>query len=244
MTTEPDEGRSLTDEELTAFADSAPERTDCDLWTHLDWSLWGTGLGDTLREPLASTMVAAIPPRVRAHAEMVMAEFLKWRGVESPAQTNADLRAENAAQAAKLHAVDAVINTVTEGRDPMLLCLEMNSPAWRLADLFAAARAENTALAGKLALVRQYQMAAAVGAYVSWQMNAERTNDHEWTPAAMVASSEGRARGSVAMLQDLLVVLGEIEGDEECESAWAVLNAEMEAASALGGGDQDGGDKR
>ncbi len=84
----------LTDEELQAFCDAAPERIDTPLWTHLDWSLWGTGLGDTLREPMASAMVAAIPAEVRAHAEMVMAEFLKFRGVESPAEANAELRAE------------------------------------------------------------------------------------------------------------------------------------------------------
>ncbi|KPC76858.1 hypothetical protein ADL26_04650, partial [Thermoactinomyces vulgaris] len=84
----------LTDEELQAFCDAAPEVDRSPLWVHLDWSLWGTGLGDTLREPMASAMVAAIPADVRAHAEMVMAEFLKFRGVESPAETNAELRAE------------------------------------------------------------------------------------------------------------------------------------------------------
>jgi hypothetical protein len=105
-TASPDEGRSLTDEELAAFTEAAPDCEHSPLWTHLDWSLWGTGLGDTFREPLASTMVAAIPPRVRSHAEMVMAEFLKWRGAESPVLTNADLRAE----VKQLRAENAALN--------------------------------------------------------------------------------------------------------------------------------------
>jgi hypothetical protein len=93
--TTPDEGHApLTDEALAAFTNAVPACERTPLWVHLDWSLWGTGLGDTLREPMASAMVTAIPPEVRAHAEMVMAEFLKWRGVESPALASADLRAE------------------------------------------------------------------------------------------------------------------------------------------------------
>lgn len=84
----------MTDETLAAFAATAPERIDCELWTLLDWSLWGAGLADTLRFPMASTMVAAVPAEVRAQAEAVMAAWLKFRGVESPSRTNAELRAD------------------------------------------------------------------------------------------------------------------------------------------------------
>jgi hypothetical protein len=60
------------------------------------------------------------------------------------------LRAEVGTGAAKLHAVNAVLDAHTEGRDPMRLCLELGSPAMRAADLLASVRAENTAMAAKI----------------------------------------------------------------------------------------------
>jgi hypothetical protein len=43
-----------------------------ELWRHLDWSFWGTGMADTFREPLAETMLAAITPEQRQTANEVI----------------------------------------------------------------------------------------------------------------------------------------------------------------------------
>lgn len=58
------------------------ERTDRDaspqepvrgeLWSLLDWTFWGSGMGDVFREPLADTMLSAISPEQRAQAESLM----------------------------------------------------------------------------------------------------------------------------------------------------------------------------
>jgi hypothetical protein len=58
---------------------SAPDHGK--LWSLLDWSFWGAGLGDTFREPLADTMLAAIPAETIAHAEAIMAEFIERRNI-------------------------------------------------------------------------------------------------------------------------------------------------------------------
>lgn len=43
-----------------------------ELWSLLDWTFWGSGMGDVVREALADTMVAAIGPELRAQAESLM----------------------------------------------------------------------------------------------------------------------------------------------------------------------------
>jgi hypothetical protein len=53
-----------------------PEPVHDELWKHLDWSFWGTGMGDTFREPLADTMVAAITPEQRQQANDLID---RWR---------------------------------------------------------------------------------------------------------------------------------------------------------------------
>ena len=80
-----------------------------------------------------------------------------------------------------------------------------------------------------LATIRTHQVAAVVGTYVSMQIDDKRRNDRPITHA-LADSSMSRFRGALAVLQDLLADLGEIEGDEECEAAWEVVQAEMEAA--------------
>lgn len=57
------------------------------LWSLLDWSLWGAGMGDTFREPLADTMLAAVPTETVTQAEAVMAEFIERRGIEKTGVT-------------------------------------------------------------------------------------------------------------------------------------------------------------
>lgn len=43
-----------------------------ELWSLLDWTFWGSGMGDLFREALADTMLAAITPEQRAQAESLM----------------------------------------------------------------------------------------------------------------------------------------------------------------------------
>jgi hypothetical protein len=47
-----------------------------ELWRHLDWSFWGTGMADVFREPLAATMLAAITPEQREQANALIT---RWR---------------------------------------------------------------------------------------------------------------------------------------------------------------------
>lgn len=46
-----------------------------ELWSLLDWSFWGAGIGDVLREAMADVMTAAITPEQRADALRVMAAW-------------------------------------------------------------------------------------------------------------------------------------------------------------------------
>ncbi|MEU3851786.1 hypothetical protein [Streptomyces sp. NPDC029554] len=57
------------------------------LWSLLDWSLWGAGMGDQFREALADRMVAAIPADGVVHAEALMAEFIRRRQIEKTGVT-------------------------------------------------------------------------------------------------------------------------------------------------------------
>jgi hypothetical protein len=62
-----------------APAETTPEPAEPvhdELWRHLDWSFWGTGMADTFREPLADTMVAAITAEQRQQANDLID---RWR---------------------------------------------------------------------------------------------------------------------------------------------------------------------
>lgn len=50
----------------------AVEHTE--LWSLIDWSLWGSGMGDTFREQLADQFIAAITPEQHAQA----LELIRW----------------------------------------------------------------------------------------------------------------------------------------------------------------------
>ncbi|WP_371793089.1 hypothetical protein OG285_32685 [Streptomyces sp. NBC_01471] len=60
---------------------------DGPLWSLLDWSLWGAGMADTFREPLADIMLAAVPAETVAQAEAAMAEFIERRRIEKTGVT-------------------------------------------------------------------------------------------------------------------------------------------------------------
>lgn len=59
--------------EVLPPAPPAPDRGE--LWSLLDWTFWGSGMGDVFREPLADTMLAAISPEQREQAEALMTQW-------------------------------------------------------------------------------------------------------------------------------------------------------------------------
>jgi hypothetical protein len=69
-----DDGDAAALEKLRCIATEAqqprPERGE--LWSLLDWTFWGSGMGDVFRMPLADTMLAAITPEQREQAEQLM----------------------------------------------------------------------------------------------------------------------------------------------------------------------------
>jgi hypothetical protein len=93
-------------EELEAFCQNAPKHVGGELWKLLDWSFWGAGMADVLREPLADTMLAAIPDKVREHAEAIMADFLERRGIE---KTGVTIYQEQRAEVDRLKAENAAL---------------------------------------------------------------------------------------------------------------------------------------
>ncbi|MFB6626462.1 hypothetical protein ACFCWD_28840 [Streptomyces sp. NPDC056374] len=71
------EGARETAERQLADAHAAPtpvvvERTE--LWSLIDWSLWGSGMGDVFREQLADQFIAALTPEQHAQA----LELIRW----------------------------------------------------------------------------------------------------------------------------------------------------------------------
>ncbi|WP_377271876.1 hypothetical protein [Peterkaempfera sp. SMS 1(5)a] len=58
----------------------ATEPVHDELWSLLDWSLFGSGMGDTFREALADTMTAAITPEQRAQALKLIDWWTNERG--------------------------------------------------------------------------------------------------------------------------------------------------------------------
>ncbi len=56
----------------------APERDE--LWSILDWTLWGNGMDDVFREPIADKMVAALTDEEHAQALEIIAAWQERRG--------------------------------------------------------------------------------------------------------------------------------------------------------------------
>lgn len=72
-------GKGASDDaQPTADEPTQPIRDE--LWRLLDWSLWGAGMGDVLREPLADAMTAAISDEQRADALRIMRWWTEERG--------------------------------------------------------------------------------------------------------------------------------------------------------------------
>jgi len=92
-----------------------------ELWSLLDWSLWGAGMGDVLREPMADAMTGAVTDQQRADALRVMAAWEKsgrtpvgrWR-YESQKRRIKRLAAASAGYRAELSAQRTVMARLTE----------------------------------------------------------------------------------------------------------------------------------
>lgn len=67
---------------------------DRPLWSMLDWSFWGHGVGDELREHVAAIMVNAVPREIR---DQLLALFVAWKNHRGglPSQPYEELRREN-----------------------------------------------------------------------------------------------------------------------------------------------------
>ncbi|KFG08133.1 hypothetical protein [Streptomyces scabiei] len=120
------------------------------LWSLLEWSFWGAGMGDVFRLPLADTMLAAISPETQAQAEQIMADFTERRKIEKTGvtvyQEQRDelerLRSEVAALRAERHSTNESLSKAAE---------QLRADRDRIAELekreavvaeFVAARAE------------------------------------------------------------------------------------------------------
>lgn len=64
----------MSDHEAENDQQATADRVHDELWRHLDWSFWGTGMADAFREPLADTMIAAITPEQRQQAN----DLITW----------------------------------------------------------------------------------------------------------------------------------------------------------------------
>ncbi|WP_030917490.1 hypothetical protein [Streptomyces sp. NRRL B-24720] len=97
------------------------------LWSLLDWSFWGAGMGDTFREPLADAMLATVPAETIAQAEQVMAEFIERRKIEKTGvtvwQEQRDELAKLKAQVAELTARPSRAAVLAEAADKLVLDL-------------------------------------------------------------------------------------------------------------------------
>lgn len=71
-----------------------------DLWSALDWTLWGHGLGNVLRERMADTMLAALPAADLDQALQLMRVWKERRGYPVLHEQFAQLRSEVATMAA------------------------------------------------------------------------------------------------------------------------------------------------
>ncbi|XMN09339.1 hypothetical protein ACK8N7_26515 [Streptomyces griseobrunneus] len=65
--------------EQTATEPRTIEHPD-ELWSLIDWTLWGSGMGDTFRERLADTFLQAITPEDHAQALELMRWWTEDRG--------------------------------------------------------------------------------------------------------------------------------------------------------------------
>ncbi|MFJ2292135.1 hypothetical protein ACIOG7_10540 [Streptomyces sp. NPDC087894] len=68
----------LLAEQLLTTATPRPIEHPDELWSLIDWTLWGSGMGDTFRERLADTFLQAITPEDHEQA----LELIRWWTVD------------------------------------------------------------------------------------------------------------------------------------------------------------------
>lgn len=66
--------------EARRYVAAAPAVEPDELWSCIDWALWGAGLGDTLREPIADAAIRAMTPEQHQQAIDAMARWKERRG--------------------------------------------------------------------------------------------------------------------------------------------------------------------
>lgn len=89
-----------------------------ELWTALDWALWGVGMADFFRVPIAEKMIASLPDDEFKQAEAVIADWNTRRGGPQERNLFAELRTRAEAAEATLERVRALhrVDQYTEGR--------------------------------------------------------------------------------------------------------------------------------
>ncbi|WP_282696298.1 hypothetical protein [Streptomyces sp. CC208A] len=70
------DARRKAEAELAAEREPRPpvEVEHTELWSLIDWTLWGSGMGDVFREQLADQFIAALTPEQHAQA----LELIRW----------------------------------------------------------------------------------------------------------------------------------------------------------------------
>jgi hypothetical protein len=161
-----------------------------------------------------------------------------------PADRTAEIRARlQAATPGPWHADDGDFGCVMVGNYGWVTPAGVNAPEYDVdtpqghadAELIAHAPTDLAYLLARveelerqLGKARQYLLAGAVAAYVAWEIDNGKRNDLPITHS-IADGSEGILRGCVRSLQDLLIVLGEVKGDEECSETWAILGSAIAA---------------
>jgi hypothetical protein len=102
----------------------ADEARETELWQVLDWSLWGNGLADVLRFPMADVMVAALTDEQREQAEACIKAWHERRGPSMAVGEGTELQRQRDLLA-WLHA------EARWERDQALLEIDRANNAWR-----------------------------------------------------------------------------------------------------------------
>ena len=88
--------------------DAATERERADLWRSLDWMLWGVGMNDVFREPLANKMIAALSDGEFDQAQDLIRGWDARRGGPHERNLFVELKAERDAALAAVERVRAI----------------------------------------------------------------------------------------------------------------------------------------
>lgn len=109
------------------------EQRELELWSVLDWSLWGNGLGDTLRESMADAMVGALTDEQREQAETCIKAWHERRGPSVAVGVGTQLEQERDEARAELDAARAALEALkSEVGELRMACAGLVKAAERL----------------------------------------------------------------------------------------------------------------